>query len=100
MKKTLPSAVFVVLALTFGSIVTAVHAQGTAFTYQGRLNASGAVANGSFDIAFTLYTTNVTGSANAGPVTNSAVAVPTACSPRRWILAMPTPARATGWRLP
>src|SRR5208282_1358924 len=50
-------------------------AQGTAFTYQGRLNASGAGANGSYDLQFTLYTTNVTGTAIAGPVTNTAVAV-------------------------
>jgi len=50
-------------------------AQGTAFTYQGRLSVGGAAANGSYDIAFTLYPTNVTGSALAGPVTNTAVAV-------------------------
>ena len=51
------------------------HAQGTAFTYQGALNNGGSPANGSYDFAFTLYTTNVTGGAVAGPVTNSAVAV-------------------------
>ncbi len=50
-------------------------AQGTAFTYQGRLNANGAPANGSYDVAFTLYSTNATGSAVAGPVTNTAVGV-------------------------
>ena len=51
------------------------HAQGTAFTYQGRLNSGGAVANGSYDVQFTLFTTNITGIAIAGPVTNTAVAV-------------------------
>ena len=51
------------------------HAQGTAFTYQGRLNAGGAPAGGSYTLVFTLYTTNTTGSAVAGPVTNTAVAV-------------------------
>ncbi len=50
-------------------------AQGTAFTYQGRLNSSGSAANGSYDVAFTLYGVNVGGSAVAGPVTNAAVAV-------------------------
>jgi formylglycine-generating enzyme required for sulfatase activity len=50
-------------------------AQGTAFTYQGRLNGGGAVANGSYDLQFTLYATNVAGTAVAGPVTNTAVAV-------------------------
>jgi hypothetical protein len=66
------------IAAALCSLFTAVNpafAQGTAFTYQGRLNNSGSPANGSYDLAFTLYTTNVTGSAIAGPVTNTAVAV-------------------------
>ena len=50
-------------------------AQGTAFTYQGRLNNNGATANGSYDMAFTLFPTNATGTAIAGPVTNAAVTV-------------------------
>jgi hypothetical protein len=62
------------LATVNGQLST-VHAQGTAFTYQGRLNSSGAPANGSFDLTFTLFNTNATGVAIAGPVTNSAVAV-------------------------
>ena len=70
---------FVVLTLillaVFNTQLTTAFAQGTAFTYQGRLNSSGAVANGSYDLQFTLYTTNVTGTALAGPVTNTAVAV-------------------------
>lgn len=48
-------------------------AQGTAFTYQGRLNASGNPAKGNYDLQFTLFNTNTTGFAIAGPVTNSAV---------------------------
>jgi hypothetical protein len=31
------------------------HAQGTAFTYQGRLNCSGNPVNGSYDLEFTLF---------------------------------------------
>ena len=50
-------------------------AQGTAFTYQGRLSDGGSPADGSYDLTFALYTTNVTGSAIAGPVTNNAVPV-------------------------
>lgn len=50
-------------------------AEGTAFTYQGRLNTGGSPANGKYDIAFTLYATNITGSAMAGPVTNPGVTV-------------------------
>jgi hypothetical protein len=50
-------------------------AQGTAFTYQGRLNTGGSPANGSYDIAFSLYAINAGGVAIAGPVTNTAVSV-------------------------
>lgn len=50
-------------------------AQGTAFSYQGQLNAGGAPANGNYDIAFTLFATNSGGAVVAGPVTNSATAV-------------------------
>src|SRR5471030_958799 len=78
-KETMKNKSFAVLALTllstFNFQLSTCSAQGTAFTYQGRLNNGGSAANGSYDIAFTLYTTNVTGSAIAGPVTNTAVAV-------------------------
>jgi len=60
---------------TFNSQLSTAHAQGTAFTYQGRLNSGGSPATGSYDIAFTLYTTNTSGVAIAGPVTNTAVTV-------------------------
>jgi hypothetical protein len=50
-------------------------AQGTAFTYQGRLQNNGSPANGSYDMAFALYATSTDGAALAGPVTNTAVAV-------------------------
>ena len=53
-----------------------VHAQGTAFMYQGRLNDSGSPANGNYDLRFTIYdSTNIPGTVIAGPLTNSATAV-------------------------
>lgn len=52
-----------------------VFGQGTAFTYQGRLNDSNAAANGIYDLTFTLFATNTGGTAIAGPVTNSATSV-------------------------
>ena len=78
--KTRHEPLFVALAgllfsLTLGCQLAIASAQGTAFTYQGRLNDNGAPANGRYDVQFTLYATNVTGSAIAGPVTNSATAV-------------------------
>src|ERR1035438_215136 len=75
MNKMFHGAVVLLLLSIFNSQFSTARAQGTAFTYQGRLNSSGSPVNGSYDLTFTLYTTNVTGSAIAGPVTNSATAV-------------------------
>ncbi|HQF88306.1 MAG TPA: hypothetical protein PLN26_13845, partial [Acidobacteriota bacterium] len=41
---------------------------GTAFTYQGRLETSGSLANGTYDFQFTLYDAD-NGGANLGTVT-------------------------------
>jgi len=52
------------------------HAQGTAFTYQGRLDANGGPANGSYDLRFALYDAVSGGNLLLpGAVTNTAVAV-------------------------
>ena len=50
-------------------------AQGTAFSYQGKLNVGTNVANGNYDLTFALYATNSGGSAVADPLTNSATVV-------------------------
>jgi len=51
-------------------------AQGTTFSYQGRLNDNGAPATGIYDLQFAIYdSTNSPGTLIAGPLTNSAVAV-------------------------
>jgi len=67
------------LLLTSLSLLGAVlpaGAQGTAFTYQGRLMEGGNPANGAFDLSFALYNSPAApGSLVAGPVTNSGVAV-------------------------
>ena len=73
--KSLFFALVLLSLATFNLQLSTLFAQGTAFTYQGRLNSGGVPANGSYDIAFTLYATNVTGSIFAGPVTNTAVNV-------------------------
>jgi hypothetical protein len=75
MKKSLQPAVILLLLSSFAAPLATAHAQGTAFTYQGHLNDGSGPANGTYDVQFTLYPTNVTGSALAGPVTNSATAV-------------------------
>ena len=63
------------LASLLTSVALSVSAQGTAFTYQGQFQNNGSPANGSYDLTFTLYATNTTGTAIAGPLTNSATGV-------------------------
>jgi hypothetical protein len=53
------------------------HAQGTAFTYQGRLTDAGQPANGSYDMTFALFNTS-TGVGTQVGVTVTNVAVPVA----------------------
>jgi len=50
-------------------------AQGTAFTYQGRLNDSASPANGSYDLRFAIYDALVSGSQQGVVLTNSATVV-------------------------
>lgn len=51
------------------------HAQPTAFTYQGRLDAPGSPAGGSYDLRFAIYDASAVGNAVAGPLTNIAAIV-------------------------
>src|SRR2546422_4205266 len=54
---------------------TLARAQGTAFTYQGRLNLDGAPVNGPYDFRFSIYTAGAGGSLVAGPLPMDAVDV-------------------------
>ena len=79
-KFTLAKRAALALLSTFTAFYAAqlstVLAQGTAFTYQGRLNSGGSPANGTYDLQFTIYdSTNQPGTVIAGPLTNSATAV-------------------------
>ena len=49
-------------------------AQGTAFTYQGRLMDADAPATGLYDFVFTVYDTGANGNVVAGPISRDAVA--------------------------
>jgi len=76
MKTRLKLVAFVLLALaTLNSQLSTARAQGTAFTYQGRLNSGGSPASGSYNLTFALFATNSGGTAIAGSVTNNAVSV-------------------------
>ena len=69
-------AALLLLLSTLNHQLSTVHAQGTEFTYQGRLNSGANPANGSYDLRFTLYdSTNNPGTLIAGPLTNSATVV-------------------------
>jgi hypothetical protein len=50
-------------------------AQGSAFTYQGRLDANGSPASGIYDLRFLLFNVPTAGASIAGPVTNAGVAI-------------------------
>jgi hypothetical protein len=67
--------VALVLLSILNAQVSTAFAQGTAFTYQGRLNNGTNPATGSFDLTFSLFGVSSGGSSLAGPVTNTAVGV-------------------------
>ena len=64
------------MLVTLNAQLTTVFAQGTAFTYQGRLASGANAANGIYDLRFAIYdSTNSPGTLLTGPVTNAAVTV-------------------------
>ena len=67
--------VLFLLALNLMTVTDCLHAQGTAFTYQGRLNNGGSPASGSYDLKFSLFNTPSNGAAMAGPLMVSGTAV-------------------------
>jgi hypothetical protein len=72
MKTTLHSIRTVVLAASMVVPVANLRAQGTAFTYQGRLNNNGQPANGTYDLQFAIYDLPDGGTVAGGPLTNTA----------------------------
>lgn len=76
MRAAVRHAALALLLAALPSEVSTVFAQGTAFTYQGRLSDNGIPAAGSYDLRFAIYdSTNIPGVLIAGPITNSATAV-------------------------
>ncbi len=66
---------FLIVFVLAASAVSA-SAQGTAFSYNGKLNSSNAPANGLFDVRFWVYdSTNLPGTLIAGPLTNTATGI-------------------------
>jgi hypothetical protein len=68
------AALALLLGLTINSQTSAI-AQGTAFTYQGRLNDGANPANGVYDLQFAIYDANTNGNQIGNALTNSATSV-------------------------
>ncbi len=64
-----------VALLTIAAGIESAHAQGTAFTYQGRLVDAGSPANGSYDLTFALFSVSSGAGQIGNTVTNSATTV-------------------------
>src|ERR1039458_5492604 len=63
------------LTLALFAVTVRLQAQGTGFTYQGRLNTGTNPATGTFDLTFSLYGVSSGGSPLAGPVNTTGVGV-------------------------
>lgn len=63
------------ILLTLTSDILQLHAQGTAFTYQGGLNDGVNPANGTYDLRFTIHDSSGGPGVVAGPLTNSPTSV-------------------------
>jgi hypothetical protein len=62
-------------AICYASLLLSGIAQGTAFTYQGRLYDGTSLANGNYDMRFHVYNAATGGSILGGPITNAPVTV-------------------------
>ncbi len=75
MKKLLRYAAIGLLLATFNFQLATLFAQGTAFTYQGRLNDGANPANGIYDLRFAIYDSPTNGTQQGVLVTNAATGV-------------------------
>jgi len=75
MNKLLPLAAVLLLLLILSLHFSTAHAQGTAFTYQGRLNVGTNAATGLFDLRFGLWDSESGGFLQGNLLTNNAAAV-------------------------
>src|ERR1017187_8351658 len=63
------------IALALSASLQQAEAQGTAFTYQGRLNSSGSPVNGSYDLTFALFSVSSGAGQVGNTVTNTATLI-------------------------
>jgi len=75
MKMTIQSAAALLLLFTLHSPLSTVFAQGTAFTYQGRLYDGANRATGSYDLTFAVFTDSNGVNPVSGTLTNTATSI-------------------------
>lgn len=75
MRTLKPKLLAALTMLTVSYSVSIASGQGTAFTYQGKLNNGVSTASGTYNLQFTLYSTNIGGIPAAEPVTNTGVSI-------------------------
>ena len=75
MKEILQSAAACLLLSTLNAHLVTAFAQGTAFTYQGRLNDGANPANGDYDLRFAIYDALAAGTQQDPMLTNAATAI-------------------------
>ena len=73
--KTISASLLVGILCRVLTPVDLATAQGTTFTYQGRLTSGTNVANGVYDFEFMIYNTNAAGNVIGGPLTSAATGV-------------------------
>ena len=73
--RTTRKCTLVAALAAFFSGVVQLHSQGTAFTYQGRLNEGSVPAYGRYDLTFALYVDSTVGTAVSGIITNTGTPV-------------------------
>lgn len=71
----IPVALALLALLTLNLQLRTARAQGTTFTYQGQLQNNGILADGTYNLEFSLFNIPSGGSAIAGPVTTNGVAI-------------------------
>src|SRR5258708_12228427 len=73
--KSKPLALLGVVLCNLAACVDLAFAQGTAFTYQGRLDEGGNPAQGTYDLRFAIYDTANAGFQQGSAITSTGIAV-------------------------
>ena len=73
--KTMLTFAMAIVTLLFPALCLSAHAQGTAFTYQGRLLDNGSPANGNYDLTFAVFNVPNLGNPVSANITNGPLVI-------------------------